>query len=126
MKVGILKKITAIILIGLFSQFSLADQASASRTIVGILIGMNHFASDAEKAELMAVAADESLGRGYIMIANAVHDIQHAPTDEGKEVMNRIMGAAQAPAEVKALAEIVLGFSHSASAEAKAALEAMR
>jgi protein-disulfide isomerase-like protein with CxxC motif len=126
MEVDILKKITAIVLIGLFSQFSMADQASASKAIVDILIGMNHFASDTQKAELMAIAADDSSGRGYIAIANAVHGIQHAPTAEGKEAMTRVMGAAQAPAEVKALAEIVLGFNHMASAEAQAVLEGMR
>ena len=122
MKLGITKKLLAIALIGLFSQFSLADAASAQKTIVGILAGMNHFPNDAQKSELMAIAGDESSGRGMQMIATAVGGIQHAPTDEGKASMNQIIGYAQASANVKALAEVVLGFNHMASADAKATL----
>lgn len=122
MKKGISAKLAAIVSIVLFSQFSLADAASAQKTIAGILAGMNHFASDAQKAELASIAGDDSSGRGMQMIATAVSGIQHAPTDEGKASMNQIIGYPQASAEAKALAEIVLGFNHMASAEAKEAL----
>lgn len=122
MKKGITAKLVAIVSIGLFSQFSLADAASAQKSIAGILAGMNHFASDAQKAELASIAGDDSSGRGMQMIATAVSNIQHAATDEGKASMNQIIGYERASAEAKALAEIVLGFSHTASAEAKAAL----
>ena len=112
----------AIVVIGLFSQLSLADVASAQKTIAGIVAGMNHFPDDAQKAELMAIAADESSGRGMQMIATAVSNIQHAPDADGKESMSQIIAYDGAPAETKALAEIVLGFNHMASADAKVAL----
>ena len=122
MKIGITKKLMAILVIGAFSQFSLADAASAQKTIVGIVAGMNHFPNDAQKAELMAIASDESSGRGMQMIATAVSNIQHAPDADGKAAMNQIIGYDGAPASTKALAEIVLGFNHMASADAKEAL----
>jgi hypothetical protein len=119
---NITTKVLAIALSVLFSQVALADPASAGKTIAGILSGMNHFASDAQKAELAAIAADESSGRGMQLIASAVAGIQHAPTAEGKAAMEQIMGADQAPASTKALAKIVLEFNHMASADAKAVL----
>lgn len=122
MKLKPTKKLIAILALGLFSQFSLADAASAQKSIAGILAGMNHFASDAQKAELASIAGDDSSGRGMQMIATAVSGIQHAPTDEGKASMNQIIGYDGASMEVKALAEVVLGFNHTASAEAKEAL----
>lgn len=122
MKFGLTKKLLAFVLIGLCSQMAMADPVSARKTVAGILSGMNHFANDAQKAELMAIAADESSGRGMQMIASAVHDIQHAATAEGKAAMDQIMAADAAPAEVKALAKVVADFNHMASEEAKAVL----
>lgn len=124
MKLTLTRKLLTIALIGLFSQFSLADDASSQKTIAGILMNLNHFPSDADKATLMAIAQDESNGRGTRAIATAVANISHAATAEDKETMTRIMGIAQAPAEVKALAGIVLGINHVPSADAKEALQA--
>lgn len=122
MKFGIAKKLVAIVLMGLCSQLAMADPVAARKTVAGILTGMNHFASDAQKAELMAIAGNEASGRGMQMIASAVHDIQHAATAEGKAAMEQVMAAEQAPAEVKALAKVVAEFNHMASDEAKAVL----
>ncbi len=125
MKISLNKKIVAVALIACFSQFSLADNASASKVIAGVLANLNHFPSDADKAALMAVTQDESAGRGFHMIAEAVGNISHAATAEGKEAMSQIIAYDGASAEAKALAEIVLGINHMPSAEAKAALQAM-
>lgn len=122
MKLNTTKKLIAILALGLFSQFSLADAASAQKSIAGILAGMSHFASDAQKAELASIAGDDSSGRGMQMIATAISNIQHAPTDEGKASMNQIIAYDGASAEAIALAKAVLGFNHMASDEAKAAL----
>ena len=125
MKFSTTKKLLAILSIGLFSQFAIADMASAQKSIAGILAGMNHFPSDAQKTELMAIANDEASGRGMQMIATAISNIQHAATAEGKESMNQIIGYAQASASAKALAEIVLSFNHMASADDKETLASL-
>ncbi|MDA1373020.1 MAG: hypothetical protein O2971_20030 [Proteobacteria bacterium] len=122
MKFGITKKLIAIVLIGLCSQLAMADPASARKTIAGILSTLNHFPSDAQKAELAAIAADESSGRGNVLIAGAVINMQHALNAEGKTAMEGIIAAEQAPAEAKALAKVALEFNHMASEEAKAVL----
>ena len=125
MQLTLTKKLLALVLIGFFTQVSLADNASAAKTIAGVLTNLNHFPSDADKTMLLAVASDDGNGQGFRMIATAVSKIQHAATAEDKEIMNRIMASERASAPAKALAEIVLGISHTASDEAKAKLAAM-
>ena len=123
MKSSLIGKLLVFVAVCSLSQLSFAQDAT--KTIAGILANMNHFASDAEKATLMAIAADESNNRGVRAIATAVSNIQHAATAEDKEVMGRIMGADMAPAPVKSLAGVVAEFNHMASAEAKATLASL-
>ena len=125
MKPSLAKQLVAIVLVGVFSQIALADNASAAKTIAGILVSLNHFPSDADKAALAAVASDETNGRGFQLIATAVSKIQHAATAEDKEIMNRIIASDRATPAAKALAEIVLGLSHMPSDAAKSRLRAM-
>ncbi len=122
MKLGITKTLVTIALIGLFSQFSLAQDDSALSTIAGIVANLNHFPSDDDKATLMAISEGDGERRGIVMLANAVGNIAHSANDEGKEEMNRLIASDMAPANVKAVAEIVLGFMHSVNDEAKATL----
>jgi len=125
MKTGLAPKIAAIVLTGVFSQLALADNAAAASTIAGVLTGLNHFPSDDDKAALQAVAGDDSVGRGFRLIATAVANIQHSATAEDKEILNRIIASDQASADARALAEIVLGINHTASDDARIRLQAM-
>ena len=108
-----------------FNQVALADNDSAAKAIAGVLVNLNHFPSDADKAILMEIASDESNGQGFRAIARAVHNMQHAASAEDKELMGRIMAADQADSRAKALAEIVANISHVPSDEAKATLQEM-
>ncbi len=104
------------------ANYARSDQDDGDlKTIAGIVAGMNHFPSDAEKATLTAIV-DSSERRGVQMIASAVLNIQHAANAEGKETMGQIIAFDGAPANVKALAEVVMGFSHMESVAAKATL----
>ena len=125
MKLTLIKKIAALVLIGSVSQFAVADNATAAKTIAGVLASMNHFPSDSDKAALREIAGDDGVGRGFRAIASAVANIQHTATDEDKDIMNRIIASERAADQAKVLAEIVLGISHVASDQAKAKLQAM-
>ena len=125
MKLTLLRNVLLLAVLASFSQFTFADNASAQKTIAGVLHNLNHFPSDADKAALMAIAEDESVGQGYRALAGAVANISHAANAEGKAVTARIMEADQAPADLKTLAGIVASINHMASAEAKATLAAM-
>ena len=118
MKLTLLKKIMAIALIGLFSQFAMADNASSAAEIAGIVVAMNHFPSDADKAALMAISADDSLAEGVRAMATAVTNIAHAANADGKAAMASIADG-EAPDRFKALAGVVAGFNHMASADDK-------
>ena len=125
MKFDITKKIVLIALIGMFSQFSMADNASAMRDIAGIVASLNHFPSDADKATLATISADDTIAGGLREMATAVASISHAANAEGKEAMARIMASDQAPDNAKSLAGIIASLNHTASAEDKATLAGM-
>ena len=123
MKLTLTRKILAIALIGLFSQFSLAqDNAGSAKQIADIVASLNHFPSDADKATLMAISGNGELAPGVRAMATAVSNIAHSANAEGKEAMAGIQANAQAPDRAKALAGIIASLNHTASADAKAEL----
>jgi hypothetical protein len=125
MKLILIRRMIGIaLLVGLFSQFAMADNASSVREIVGIVSTMNHFASDADKAKLMAIAADNSLAAPIRAMASAVSNIAHAANAEDKAAMASIVGNAQVPDPAKTLAGIIANFNHMASDDDKARLSA--
>jgi hypothetical protein len=118
-----LKQLVAILLIGLFSQVSLAqDNGAALKQIADIVASLNHFPSDAQKATLAEISGNSGLAQGVRDMASAVANINHAATADGKEAMARIQGNAQAPDSAKALAGIIASINHTASDDAKAQL----
>ena len=125
MKLGFVKILLAIGAVTIFSQFSVADPATAQKAIANIVAGINHFPSDAQKQELQAIANDETAGSSMQVIASTVINIQHAANAEGKAAMAQIIADGEAPDSAKALAKIVMAFNHMASAEAKEILAAL-
>ena len=117
------RKITIIAIVGLFSQFSMAqDNASAIKEVADIVASINHFPSDADKARLMAISDDDSLFDGIRAMATAVSNIAHAANADGKAAMASLQAMDQIPDRPKALAGIIANFNHMASADAKATL----
>jgi len=126
MTTPLLKKCALIMLLGLFSQAALADDASATRTIAGILVDLNHFPSDSEKAQLMAITQDQSVSPALRTVARAAHDIQHAAPADAQAALGEVLASDSASAEAKALAEIIMGINHMPGDAAKSRLNAMR
>lgn len=122
MKSTLIGKLLAFVAVCSLSQFAFADTESAIKSVAGILTNLNHFASDADKATLMAISEDEGNGRGIRAVATAVHNIQHAATADDKEIMGTVLASDRAQAGVKSLAGIVAEFNHMVSDEAKATL----
>ena len=105
------RKITIIAIVGLFSQFSMAqDNASAIKEVADIVASMNHFPSDADKARLMAISDDDSLFDGIRAMATAVSNIAHAANADGKAAMASLQAMDQIPDRPKALAGIIANF----------------
>lgn len=124
MKLNI-KKVLLISALGMLSQFAMADNDSAAKSIAGVLVNLNHFPSAEDKATLKAISEDEGTGPAFRAVALAVHNIQHAATAEDKANMAQVIASDMAEPEAKQLAEIVAGINHMPSADAKTALQAM-
>ena len=122
MKNTILSKVLLIATIGLFSQFAAAQNAStaAAKQIADIVVSLNHFPSDADKATLAAISGNSELAQGVRDMATAVANIQHAATAEDKSKMMALAAAEDTPERGKALAGIIANINHTASADAKA------
>lgn len=114
--------VVALFGIGLFSPLAMADNASSATEIAGIVVGMSHFPSDAEKEKLMMISADESLASGVRAMATAVTNIAHSANADGKAAMAGIIASEEAPDRAKVLAGAISGFNHMTSADDKAAL----
>jgi hypothetical protein len=123
MKLKLIRKFAVIALVGLFSQFSLAqDVDGALSEIADIVASINHFPSDADKAALATISGNDSLPQPLRDMAAAVSNISHSANAEGKAVMASIQGNPQAPDTAKSLAGIIAGLNHMPSAEDKATL----
>ncbi|MFP6810933.1 MAG: hypothetical protein VB960_07785 [Pseudohongiellaceae bacterium] len=117
------RKIIIIAIVGLFSQFSMAqDNAGAIKDVADIVASINHFPSDADKARLMAISGNDSLFEGIRAMATAVSNISHAANADGKAAMAALQAMDQLPDRAKALAGIIGSFNHMASDEGKATL----
>ena len=123
MKITLIRNLVVIALIGLFSQFSLAQDAGAAlKEISDIVVSLNHFPSDADKMKLMAISENGDLPQGVRDMATAVSTFAHSANAEGKEAMARIIANAEAPDRAKTLAGVIADLNHTASADAKTSL----
>ena len=128
MKITLIRNLVAVALIGLFTQFSAAQEANnmgALKEVADIVASINHFPSDADKAALANISGNEALAQGVRDMATAVANIAHAANAEGKEAMARIQANESAPVSAKALAASIASFNHMLSDEEKAALTQM-
>ena len=125
MKNTFLQKFLLIAAIGLFSQFSVAQDnpanAAAAKQIADIVASINHFPSDADKMALNSIIDDSALAGAIHAMASAVVNIEHATNAEGKTAMAALQ-ARPLPDRAKALAGIIASLNHTASADAKAEL----
>lgn len=108
---------------GFFSQASMAQEAAtALKAIADIVVSLNHYPTDADKAALAEIEGNTDLPQGVRDMASTVANISHSASDEGKERMAQIQANEQAPDRAKQLAGIIANINHMASDGAKATL----
>ena len=98
-----------------------ADNVS---TMAGIVLSLQHFPSDADKAALAAIASSDA-SAAEKTVAEAIAGIQHKASAEGMAALTAIAADESQPGDLRELAAIVAGINHVPSAEAKAALTAL-
>ncbi len=104
------------------TQSALAASA-AVREMAGIVMNLNHYPSDAEKAELKAITANKDSTEQERAIATAISNMEHKVAAGDADKLKQVMNDMSAPAEVRDLAGIVMNFSHKPSKEDKRKLE---
>lgn len=106
------------------AQSALAASA-AVREMAGIMMNLKHYPSDAEKAKLMAIAADKSSTEQERVIATAISNLEHEVAVGDADKLRKVAADMSAPAEVRDLAGIVLNINHKPSRADKKKLEKM-
>ena len=99
--------------------------STAVREMAGIVMNLNHYPSDAEKAKLKVIAAGKGSTEQERVIATAISNLEHKVAAGDAEKLKQVTGDMSAPAEVRELADIILKISHKPSKEDKRKLETM-
>ena len=99
-----------------------ADDAVSS--MAKIMLSLQHFPSDADKAALAAIVAGDS-SDSVKTVASAIAGINHKVSSADQTALMAIAEDESEPADLRQLAGIVAGVNHVPGAEAKAALTAL-
>lgn len=95
---------------------SLANaQSKAVPTMAGILMRLNHFANDADKAALKTILDDKAATADEKTVAGALMNVQHTAAAADKAKLEAIVKDAKAAEGVKTLASVILSLNHMAS-----------
>ena len=99
--------------------------STAVREMAGIVMNLNHYPSDAEKAGLRSIVSDKGSTEQERIIATAISNLEHKVAAADADKLKKVAGDMAAPAEVRDLAGIVLSISHKPSGADKSKLETM-
>ena len=115
--------VSALLLLAVVAMPVVAQESTAVKTVAGILLTVNHFPSDTEKATLEKLAAASTTTESEKVLIEAFVNLQHSVPAADKEKLEAIVADQDASASVKSLATILGRFLHMASDADKAMLE---
>lgn len=96
---------------------------TATQTMAGILMGLNHFASDAEKATLKTIVDSKTSNDAERTVAQALINVQHKVAAADAPKLQALVKDAKASESVKTIASVILALNHTPSDAEKAALK---
>jgi oligoendopeptidase F len=97
----------------------------AIQTLARITMNLNHFPSDADKAELQAIIDSDDATEEEADIAMAVANFQHKVAEKDTERLTDIVNDDSSEADSRTLASILLRTNHTPSDDDKMALAAL-
>jgi len=83
--------------------------------MAGILLKLNHFASDPEKATLKQIVDDKAASEYEKTVAQALINVQHTATAADKTKLEALVKDPKAPEAAKTIATAILGVNHMAT-----------
>jgi len=120
-----IKPFFVLAVVGLFSQFAVAQSdadSAAMQQIATLVTTLNHFPSDDDLTTLDTIIANSELSAEVHLMADTVANIEHSANDAGKVHMQAIAGDANASDQARGLAEVIANLNHMVSDTAKAQL----
>ena len=112
-----------LLLAGLASAPLAAQQSKPVQTMAKILLTMNHFPSDAEKATLKQLADDKATTAQERILLSALTNVQHTLAAGDKAKVEGLLKDPAASEGVKTIATILSKLNHQATDADKAALK---
>jgi len=100
--------------------------SSNIHTMAGILLHLNHFPSDSEKATLGAIAADAKASAAEKVLAHAMINLKHKVAASDAAALHELLTNPAAGNNERTLANILLSLAHHPSEQDKKKLQAMR
>ena len=91
---------------------------SAVQEMAGVLVGLEHYATDSQKSRLMELARNAGTQQEKV-VANAIANVNHTVADADKPKLKRVIDDETTPAEVRDLAGIILNLNHKPSSTDK-------
>ena len=115
------------LLLGLMLVSSPAAMAGpAIQEMVGIMLNLNHYPSDSEKASLQKIIDDGSSSQDERTIATALMHMHHTVSDDDKAKLMGIANNDMAPDPDRKVAEILAHMEHHASSADKKVLQTLK
>jgi len=103
-----------------------AMAGSAIQEMAGIMLNLNHYPSDSEKAELQKIINDSSTSQEERTIATALLHMHHTVPDADKAKLMDIANNDAAPEADRKVADILAHMHHHASSDAKQELKKLK
>ena len=105
--------------LGIQSAMAASD---AIKTMAGIMMGLNHYPSDAEKKTLKGIISGDASVAERILAASIIN-LQHAVTATDKENLEKLIKNDSTDGPVRALAKVIINLNHKPSAADKKVLK---
>ncbi|MBS0365696.1 MAG: hypothetical protein JSR67_07740 [Proteobacteria bacterium] len=115
--------LSAVLSLGLAASAAHAAESQAVRTMAGILLHLQHFATDTDKQSLKQIVQDSSATPDEHTVAEALMDVKHTVPAADRPKLAAIVKDDKASAGVKTLASVLLELKHVPSAGDKEKLE---
>ena len=96
--------------------------SDAVKTMAGIMMGLNHYPSDSEKATLKGIV-DGDASDAEKACATAMINLQHSASAADKEKLGKIIADDSTPGPVRAMAKVIVNLNHMPSGDDKKVLK---
>jgi hypothetical protein len=117
----ILPVLLSLVLSGGYGMVQAAD--NATHTMAAILLKLNHYPSEAEKATLQKIVDDKAATAPEQAVAQSLIHLQHHVSAEDKPKLQAIVDDKTAPADLRDMSKIIISLNHTPSAAEKETLQ---